>query len=236
MDCKTARLLLPYFNVRAEPLPAELAAEFEAHAAQCPACTARLQNSGREDRIIAVAMRDVEIPEGLQSQILAKLRRERARRRWSWPVRHPRWSVAAALLLCLVGGALGYWWQKPLPVLDISALAANSSLDGQYQVEALFAENGIRQTPPRQFRYNLLVSSGMELVQGKLVPRLRFETRDGQFAEVFILTSKNFNLAESEGASGNYLLLRDSDPDRAFLVRYGGGPVNWLFLSEPSGA
>ena len=39
MDCKTARLLLPYLNPRAEPLPVELAGALEMHAGQWAACT-----------------------------------------------------------------------------------------------------------------------------------------------------------------------------------------------------
>jgi len=58
---------------------------------------------------------------------------------------------------------------------------------------------------------------------------------DGQFAEVYILTNKDFNLAAgSEAASGNYLLMPDADLNRAFLVRYGGAMPNWLF-PESSG-
>jgi hypothetical protein len=238
MDCRTARLLLPYFNLRAEPLPAELAADFEAHASQCSACTTSLQNTGREDRIIAVAMKDVEIPEGLKGRLLTGLRRERARRRRNWPLRHPRWSIAAALLICLIGGALGYWWQRPLPALDLSALAAKDSLDGQYQVEALFAEHGIRQSLPN-LPYRLLVSSGMEMIQGKLVPRLRFEARDGQFADVYILTNKDFDLSARPAATGNFSFVPENpgpNPKRAFLVRHSGGLPNWLFSDSRADA
>jgi prepilin-type processing-associated H-X9-DG protein len=183
-------------------------------------------------------MKDVEIPEGLHDRLLSGLRRARARRRRTWPLRHPRWSIAAALLLCLAGGAFGYWWQRPLPALDLSALAAKDALDGQYQIEALFAEHGIRQSLPI-LPYRLLVSSGMEMIQGKLVPRLRFEARDGQFAEVYILNNKDFDLTVIPAATGNFSFVPEDpgpNPKRAFLVRHGGGLPNWLFPDGRAGA
>jgi hypothetical protein len=240
MDCKTARLLLPFLNPRAEQLPAELAEALEAHANQCAACTLVLQNTGREDRLIAVAMKGVEIPEGLRGRLVAGLRRERARRRRTWPVRHPRWSAAAAVLLLCIGGAFGYWWQKPLPPVDIAALAGISSLEGYEQVRLLLAERGRREAPPGQFRYNLLISCGWERLQGKLVPRLVFEGNAGQVAEVFILNSKEFDLdatsSESSGGNANFEFRRypNNNPE-AYLVKYTGGPVDWLFVKEPNG-
>jgi len=139
------------------------------------------------------------------------------------------------LLLILLWRERGYWWQKPLPALDISALAATSSLDGQYQVEALFAEYGIRQAIPKQFRYNLLVSSGMEKSRGSWCPAALRES-GWPVCRGLHLTNKDFNLAAgSEAASGNYLLMPDADLNRAFLVRYGRRHGrNWLF-PESSG-
>ena len=235
MDCKTARLLLPYFNSRAEQLPAELAEALEGHAGPCASCSSFLRNAGRSDRVIAVAMKDVQIPPGLRDRLVARLRRERAHRRRTWAVRHPRWSVAAAVLLLSIGGALGYWWHKPLPSIDILAFADYSDQAGsREQVDNLLL--GRREAPPTPFRYNFLVSSAMERFQGKVVPRLLFEGNAGQIAEVYILTSRDFDLEASfllsPAGSGNFTieLLRDSNPNVAYLVRYSGGPLDWLLV------
>jgi hypothetical protein len=242
MDCNTARLLLPYFNVRAEPLPAELAEAFEAHAGQCASCTSILQDSGREDRLIAIAMKDVEVPAGLQARLLAGLRKERIRRRRTWPVRHPRWSVAAAVLLLCVGGSLGYWWQRPLPLVDISAFADYSSQAGsREQVDNLLV--GRREPRPAVFDYNFLISSTLEMFQGKVVPRLLFEGNGGQIAEVYILTAHDFDLErsfpQSPAGSANYNIELLSDPNNpkiAYLVRYTGGALKWLLVgTTPAG-
>ena len=237
MDCQTARQLLPYLNPRAEPLPAELASSLEAHAGQCDFCSTQLQTSGREDRVIALAMRDVDIPEGLQQRLLGRLRRERIKRRRNWPVHHPRWAAAAALFLCLSATAGVFWWQRPLPTIDMIALENSAQESGsEKQVAILFAERGWHVAPPRVFRYNFLVSCGWELFQGKIVPRLLFEGNNGQIAEVFILSTKAFNTAGSE-ASGNFALFQDpSDENTWYLVRSTGASPNWVFNPSPNGA
>jgi hypothetical protein len=234
MDCQTAGQLLPYLNPRAEPLPTELARELEAHASDCPTCSALLQNTGREDRVIALAMRDVEVPDGLHDRLLARLRRERIRRRRNWPVRHPRWAAAAAVLLCFVAGAFGYWWQRPLPSIDMNTLEITSQLPAGQQVAALLRERGLRFAPPSVLRYNFMISCGSELFQGKLVPKLLFEGNGGQIAEVFILTSRDFDLASTPEASGNLVLDKDPfDKNIRYLVRFTGASRDWIFNSVP---
>jgi hypothetical protein len=197
-----------------------------------------LHNSGREDRIIAQAMRSVDIPDGLRSRVLARLRLERSRRRRTWPLRHPRWAAAAAVLLICSLSAFGYWWQRPLPIIDMDALQNSSQLMGQSdQVAMLFAERGWRLAPPRMLRYNFLISSGWELFQGKLVPRLLFEGNNGQIAEVFILSNRDFDRFNSPKPSGNIAVFSDSsDADHFFLVRFTGGSPDWVFNEEPQGA
>ncbi len=234
MDCTTARLLLPFLNPRAERLPEELAAALEAHASKCATCTALLQDSGREDRVIAVAMKDVHIPHGLQGRLIAGLRPEPVVRRRTWPLRHPRWSMAAAALLLCLAGAFGYWLQRPLPI-DIDAFAEYSDQAGYpEQADNLFSP--LHLARPALFRYQFLISSAMEKFEGRLVPRLLFEGNAGQIAEVYILTSKNYDLAASEpkfpAGSGNFriVLIRDDPNQVAYQIRYSGGPLDWLVI------
>ena len=239
MDCKTAGLLLPFLNPRAEQLPGELAGALEAHVSGCPACTSALQNSGREDRVVAVAMKDVDIPDGLRDRLLDRLRLDRLRRR-TWPIRHPRWSVAAAVLLLCMSGALGYWWQRPLPV-DMNAFVDYSDQAGyQEQADNLLATR--RTARPTFLRYSFLVSAATERFQGKLVDRLTFEGNTGQIAEVYILTSRDFDLdatTMASAGSGNFMVewIHDAGSNVAYLVRYSGGPFrDWLFVKDGQGA
>ncbi len=237
MDCTTARLLLPFLNPRAERLPEEVAADLESHAAQCAVCTAILQESGREDRVIGVAMKNVTIPYGLRERLVAGLRREPVVRRRTWPLPHPRWSLAAAALLLCFAGALGYWMQRPLPI-DVDAFAEVSDQAGDAeQADNLLSP--LHLSRPALFRYQFLISSAMEKFQGRLVPRLLFEGNAGQIAEVYILTSKNFDLEASypkfPAGSGNFKieLLPGPNPQVAYLVRYSGGPLDWLRIEAP---
>ena len=236
MDCKTAGLLLPFLNPRAERLPGELAEAVEAHVNQCAICTSSLQNMGREDRVVAVAMKDVEIPDGLHDRLIDRLRLERLRRR-TWPMRHPRWSAAAAVLMLCIGGAFGYWWQRPMPV-DMDAFVEYSDQAGyQEQADNLLAGRHI--VRPHFLRYSLLISSALERFQGKLAPRLTFEGNAGQIAEVYILTSRDFDLGattESSAGSGNFTIELIRDSNVVYLVRYSGGPLDWLFVKDNQGA
>jgi hypothetical protein len=240
MDCTTARLLLPFLNPRAEQLPEEVAAGLEAHANQCATCTALLQDSGREDRVIAVAMKDVPIPHGLHERLVAGLHREPVRRRRTWPLRHPRWSMAAAALLLCLAGAIGYWMQRPLPI-DVEAFAEYSD-QASYPEQADNLLSPLHLARPALFRYQFLISSAMEKFEDRLVPRLLFEGNAGQIAEVYILTNKKFDLAASypkfPAGSGNFKIELRPDPNNpqvAYQIRYSGGPLDWLLVEANNG-
>src|SRR5258708_5193224 len=97
MDCRTARLLLPYAARPAELGP-EDTAELDAHLAACPQCGALARAERSFDAAVGRAMNAVAVPAGLKGQIEARLARARG------PVwRKPLMQVsAAAAALALV--------------------------------------------------------------------------------------------------------------------------------------
>src|SRR5262245_15097656 len=108
MDCKYARLLVEF----AWPQCPELeAGDFEAlqcHLADCPDCGPLARQDQLLDGQIGRAMRDVPVPDNLQSRLLGRLAAERDawyRRRL---VRAAGILLAAAAVVLLVWG--GVWW------------------------------------------------------------------------------------------------------------------------------
>src|SRR5262245_36359440 len=105
MDCKTARLLLPFLRPLAPELDPNDAEDLRAHLAGCPECAALAAAEHRVDARLAQAMRDVPVPADLSARLLDRLhvqRRSWYRRRVIGPL-----TAAAAVLLALGGG--WYW-------------------------------------------------------------------------------------------------------------------------------
>src|SRR5947209_14835473 len=101
MDCKTARLLLDFARPQACEVEPEDSQLLAGHLAQCTDCD-RAARAGRQvDGWLGQAMRQVEVPAGLEEQILARLevqRGDRARRRLAHGLRVAA-AVAAAVLI-----------------------------------------------------------------------------------------------------------------------------------------
>src|SRR5207302_588577 len=106
MDCKTARLLLDFDRPGAPELERADADALEGHLAGCPQCDALVQAERPFDAALGHAMRQVEVPDGLRTQLLARLEAERGAwyRRWYG---HGFRALAAAAAVLLL---LWRWW------------------------------------------------------------------------------------------------------------------------------
>ena len=245
MDCKTARLLLPLLNPRAQELPADLRQALESHVAECSSCNSLLAHTGRADRLIAAAMKDIEVPTGLDQRLLAGLRRERPAGRRTWPLRHPRagrslrrscsfrsgersvigWRGLCPWLILHLWTRLVLWKERPnrLPTFSPS-VASVRARRRNFAITSWFPPAG-------------------SYSKEKVVPRLLFQGNAGQIAEVYILTNKDFDLKASlpmsPAGSGNFTIeLQCDDPNNprvAYLVKYTGGPLDWLLNARPKG-
>src|SRR5262245_60273664 len=101
MDCKTARLFVPFARPECTELePADRDA-LEGHLAECPDCRLEVEAEQSLNGVFGRAMRSVPIPAGLRERLLTRLAGQRRRFYARWAVRG--FTAAAGLLLaCLI--------------------------------------------------------------------------------------------------------------------------------------
>lgn len=234
MECRTARLLLPYLQTPGE-LPVEDAQAIEQHLAVCAACRGRVESDRKFDRAIARAMGDVAIPAGLRDDIRIRLAQENAR---VWRRGLARASAIAAGLLLVASIAFG-WWQSRIvfsPEQFVQEqdqqvfLEFNRSLES---AEEYFRSHNVRTELPRDFDYNLLQMLAIVEMKGKPVARLDFARGDAR-ARVFVLPKRDFRLQKDTPfevmGSRCTLEVIDASPDFLFVIIYTGGGDHQMFM------
>jgi hypothetical protein len=233
MDCKNARLLLPYYRPTATDLDEADTAALENHLALCPECQALDRGEHLFDQVLGQAMRDVAVPAGLQSRLLGRLGMQRP------PFYYRHFSriasgLAAAGVLLIVGLLTWVWLKPTRPELQLAELfdrqvetMASRSPDA---VSFWFGENHkVNMIPPPRFNYAHLVHYGLENWQGKRVPLLVF-VRGNTQAKVFVVSAEQFHINPLPTGSGifdtgGFLLdiWKDMEPPgTAFIIIYTG--------------
>jgi hypothetical protein len=240
MECKNARLLLDFACPQADELTDEDARALEEHLAGCPHCAKAAQSQRRFDHSLGLAMRHVEVPDGLRDRILARVAPGPAASR-RWLLHAARGTAAAAALLLLVWG----WWQwraasRPAPDVPFIFEQVNHGLprpDRAGLTEA-FERLGVSTRLPN-LDYAYLSSYGIEELPGmpgKRVPCLRFERAGGKDrARVYVLSGEDFDLSalpERAAFDQGYdykLEIRHSVAGRyAYLIFYTGDNFSWI--------
>jgi hypothetical protein len=249
MDCKTARLLLPF----AGPTPGELdpaeADALEAHLDSCPECSAGARAERRLDEHLGPAMRAVEVPDRLKALILAGLaeqRRDERRRRLGRKLRIAV-PVAAALLMAVYLWAFGSPFKGGVNLVEVCDQVNKQTIVSLEPdaVEAAFRRMGVETKVPRQFAsreinyayltppYGLTELPGQ---QGQVVPQLIFVRGDQrERVIVYILSARQFKLSSLANPPPSdpgytYKLDVDYNPNAkyAYLVFYTGKNYDWL--------
>jgi hypothetical protein len=248
MDCRVVRLLLPAFGPRLGDLSEEDRQDLETHVAKCAACGPAIEQARREERLIAAAMIDVPIPDGLRNRLSVGLRAERARWYRTWPSRHRRWVAAAAVFLLAVCGATTFWWHRPLPAIDVAYLVYEfgARTSSATAVEDYYRNWGRRIALPTNISIAYLDSCALEMLEGKLVPCLRFRgSAREQVADIFIISDRDFDLSASfaKGAQADSggikieLVSFEDLPHFAYVMKYTpGDDLTWLFPPKRPGA
>jgi hypothetical protein len=242
MDCRTARLLLHFARPHPSELPARDADALEAHLTGCPECEAVAHIERLGHAHLGEAMRKVPIPDGLRERILDRLATERGDRRRIWV----GWTVRATAMaaLIVIGVLIGLAWRGTHPPeLDLAALLQERILspDNDGVRDAFQEQYRLKTSTPAAFNYGYLKVFGLAECQGRRVPYLFF-AHDKNEAWVYVVSKDQFDLSalpdgEAMDSLGYHAaVLRDDDPDHAFVVIYKGESLKPLLLDDQQAA
>jgi hypothetical protein len=245
MDCKTARLLLEFHRPRAPELDPMEAHPLDEHLARCPECDTFARDERRLDDHLGRALRQVEVPPGLQVRLLDRLaadRADRLRRR----IGHALRGLAAAAALLLITSVGLSWWAGHRPAADAEAFWEQVKLDKVNPPDAermreTFRRLHVDGVPPRDFRYGLLAAYGVGEFQGQRVAQMVF-VNGNRHTQVFIVTAQQFDLSglsdgwESEGGYPYHVRVMKPRVDQAYVIYYTGDDVSWLFQPDDAAA
>jgi hypothetical protein len=248
MDCKTARLFLPFYRPAAGDLDGPEAEELEQHLAHCSECNALASAQRRLDQHIGRAMRTVEAPAGLRKEILNRLAEQRRKwyRRWfgqaAWV------GIAAGLLLA--ASVVWYLWDSLSPRRispEEVAYALNVTPPDRDSANAALKRLGAGAYAPAFVKYAYLTGSPTlaELpgYKGVKVPQLVFtQYRDRargaeRVAVIYVLEDRRFRIEEVDRADSGQLHVElyphNVRHKATYLVLYSGDSWDWLKLPEP---
>jgi hypothetical protein len=247
MDCRTAQQLLTFDRPHAPELTPEDRAALGRHLAVCPKCRAVEQAERALDDTLGKAMRAVEVPDGLERNLHATLDREHEDERRHWWRRAGRNALAvAASLLLVIGGAYAWqWWAKPVPDVfrlhDITVLAfVNPPSDDRLrEIEDDFRSKGVATQLPRNVNYAYFNDCRLADFEGRQVPMLTFLRVEGarmEYAQVFVLSARQFNLKDIQNdpvGPGGYprrVTIRHESIDYYDVFVHTGENIDWLLL------
>jgi hypothetical protein len=244
MDCKTARLLLDFARPHLRELETEEAAALDRHLDHCCDCHTLARDERQFDEHIGKAMRQVDVPDGLRTQLLARLESERGEWQRQRFAQSARWTAAAAAVLLLGWGAW-YWLMERLPApLDpqrvVEAVTNDAAQDPRLLAENTLRRMGVDTQLSPHLNYNLLIAPPMESelpgYPGRKVPVLLFE-RSGRHATVYLVKERAVP-ADARGIAGGAsykaeLLPRSQGEHYRYLVLHDGDNLDWLMPPEP---
>src|SRR5262245_52641140 len=229
MDCRTARLLLPYAARPAELGP-EDTAELNAHLAVCPQCAAQAGAERSFDAAVGRAMTAVAIPLDLKAQIDARLARARG----------PRWrrslaQLTAAAALVLVGSLIWLGTYKT----PVQAEPIADALEGEYIIvknedtaKDFFRQRGVIAEIPEDFDWSAVVWHDVAKFKGHDVAKLDFQRGEAK-AHVYVLPKSHFRIekgAPLKYESSYYVVeVIDLSKDVIVFVVYESGSMRQHF-------
>ncbi len=245
MDCKAARYLLDFARPQGHDLDAADRAALDAHLANCQECDSLARAERQFDAHLGEAIRDVPVPAGLKDRLLSRLKRQRDDWWKQWLNRGARYAAVAAAVMLLVWGGLR-WKKSHLlqpseeSLVSVVLAAYEHSPPTASDAQAWFHSRRRKVVVPAEFNYRYLVSYSLAPFDGQEVPQLLFvrssQSSAAQVAQVFILSSDQFNLSdvqqERQDAGGYRVKVKVRPSDRqAYVIAYTGNLDD--LLSQP---
>ena len=233
MDCRTARLLLPYASSPTE-LAEEDAAEFAAHVGACQDCGAIASREQSFDRAVGNAMNAIEVPAGLREAIHTRMAQEHAR---VW--RRGLLPAAAVAALLFLTAFIGYqWWNAPIEVSPDQLVAEQGpwnvgAFNDNFQTATeFFQARRLRTALPDDLDYKLLLNLDVVEFKGKPVATLDFQKGQAR-AKVYILPKQKFRFPKNSpreiSGSGWTIEVTDGPGEFLTVIVYFGGGTRQMF-------
>lgn len=243
MDCDAVRLLLPYARPGGGELAEPERGELDAHLAGCPDCHALAAAQARLDAALGEAMRAVEVPSRLKTEILHRLAAERGdwwRRRVGGYAR--AMAAAAAVLLLVWGWYTFYRPARPELAAEEVFVSFNVSRPGRDEVNEQLRQLGSVAGAPAFLDYayltgapSLAVLPGTQDYKSPVkAPQLIF-TAGSQRVVVFIVPQRDYQVEDLNNPAHGYtyridVVRPEDDPRFVYLILHTGDSWDWLRL------
>jgi hypothetical protein len=203
MECRDAQFFSRIRRSGSDELDPDLGIELDAHLAGCSTCSAEILADSRFDNAVATAMKSVPVPSGLKYSLIAKAgvqRRAMLRRTVS------QYAAVAATILLAIGITVGAMGGRPQPDIDGWVRIAESQAGNpEAAVQRWLSGQKLPAQLPEPFDYSLLVSCGIEKIQGEEVPVIIFRDRQNLgSAKVLILKNSDFDLKNVQEAQASF--------------------------------
>ena len=215
MECRDAQFYLRFRRPGSDELGPEVAADLDRHLAGCEHCAAEAWAASAFDAAVAAAVRDVPVPAGLRTKLIAHVAEKRGAdlRRQTY-----RYAGAAAAVFLALGMALGLFAGRPtLQTSELAASLNDQVEDPRAAITKWLAAHGASKLP-EDFDPALLGPAGFEKVRGESVPFVEFRERGGRgSARVFALRRGGpFNLKDLRDFQESNWQARVYDDEREF--------------------
>lgn len=255
MNCELIRYLLELRRGSTAPEFYDAEKMIRQHLAGCRSCEAIYQKENHFDQLLTRRIQQVVIPNQFQEKLLASLQSAEKPKKKTWK-KIRRMVLAAAALMVVSGlGYVGFQKYWPKPITDTTwnhfwddSFSWEVSPPDRDQVTTWFTAMGIKTELPEEVNYQHLVSHGLVLWDGKLVPQLVFanpSTNGGRpsIAKVLIVSSRQFRLeslyplpSNQEGTRTKIDYLPESTDKSLYLVSHAGDKLDWLLTTNVSAA
>jgi len=257
MDCELFKYLWRLGKAESHRELGEAFTSLRSHEASCQSCNAWVSRELALDQHLSRELAKVEVPVDMG---------QRLRRRLSSPITEPvsvrakpfggwnrKWTALVAAVVLIIGTGTLLILPHPKPVTDDSwnlfwddCFAWEVSPPDRDRVAAWFSTMGIRTELPMDVNYQHLVSHGLVVWDGRMVPQLVFANPSSTggrpaIAKVLVLSSKQFQLdslfplpGTQEGTRSRIDFLPESNDKSLYLVTHAGEKLDWLIESTVS--
>ncbi len=257
MDCDLFKYLWRLGKGESHRELGEAFTTLRSHEASCSLCKAWVTQELALDQHLSQELARVDVPVDMIKRIRQRLATPptepvpiKANPMRGWNLKRVAW---VAVVVLLIGTGTLILLPQPKPVTDDSwnlfwddCFAWEVSPPDRDRVSAWFATMGIRTELPLDVNYQHLVSHGLAVWDGRLVPQLVFANPSSSggrpsIAKVLVFSSKQFQLDSlfplpgSQGGTRSRIdFLPESNEKSLYLVTHAGEKLDWLIESMVS--